>query len=84
MEKELLIAVIIMVLFGILKWGELQFFNNDEPIVLKFLVRDALEVALSSFLGVFIFNYAQPILNSYFNTKLEITKPPVFTDEPGF
>jgi hypothetical protein len=89
MEREIVISICIMIIFSILKFLDLKYIDGGEMVALKYFVRDAIEVAISSFLGIFICYYCYPIIQSFLHNVtdskvLDFSSPPVFTDEPGF
>uniref|UniRef100_A0A6C0IH48 Uncharacterized protein n=1 Tax=viral metagenome TaxID=1070528 RepID=A0A6C0IH48_9ZZZZ len=80
MDNIFIFALIISIVFFIVKFIEMRFVDN-EPKPLKLLVRDTLVVYFSVIFGNFILDQVEPILKD----SGEISKvTPVFTDNPGF
>jgi len=88
MEKVLLFAILLTVLFGLMKMAEMKYIDGEiKP--LKELVRDLVMVFASSVLGgyVFILNstWLDDILSTITNTKtLSADVTQVFTGAPDF
>ena len=88
MEKVLLFAILLTVLFGFMKMAEMKFMDGEiKP--LKDLVRDLVMVFASSVLGGYVFllnsTWLDDILATITNTKTihpEVTQ--VFTGAPDF
>ena len=88
MEKLLVIALIITVIFFIIKVLEMKYLSKEmKP--LKYTIRDSFFVFISSFAGLFGFLSMNGSINDFMNivtsnksTNLKATQ--IFTDEPGF
>jgi hypothetical protein len=77
MEKYILHAGIIAFIYLLLKFVELRITkNNTKP--LKELIRDAVIVYFSAFVGLYIIDEFMP------TTSIVKTVTNVFTDAPGF
>jgi hypothetical protein len=90
MDTEIIVALLITIVFCVLKVAELKFLE-ERPFALKFFVRDAAEVGIAALAGVFGAKYVLPHLTKFVNTitDVKITEvaggaPHVFTDDPGF
>lgn len=88
MEQIILIAILVTILYCILKFLEMKFIEKDVKPV-KHVVRDAIIVMFSSIVVQFIFANLGNSVSEFFsvitNTKtLETVTPVVFTDSPGF
>lgn len=90
MEKEFIGALLITILFGLIRFVEMKYFDN-EITPLKFFVRDVVKVFLSALVGLFIFLQFNGPLTDFINTitnnppTLNTSIPlPIFTDDPGF
>jgi len=80
MDNIFMFALIVSIVFFIVKFIEMRFLDK-EPKPLKFIVRDTLVVYFSVVFGNFILEQVEPMLND----GAEISKiTPVFTDNPGF
>jgi hypothetical protein len=91
MEKEFVVAFFITFLFAIMKFIEMKFIGNENPPrPLKFLIRDFIEVFLSSLMGAFVLFKINHSLTDFINTLTNTPSldcsinPVIFTDEPGF
>ena len=88
MEKVLLFAIVVTVLFAIFKVFEAKFIDKETK-PLKFFVRDAAIVFATTFVVAYIFfNYDYKI-NEFFAvvTDTKVLTPEtteVFTGDPGF
>ena len=90
MENVLTISIIATVLFCFVKFAEMKFLNKEpEMKPLKFFVRDALIVFISTVVGAFVYFNMSGTIHDFMNTVTE-TKvlstgaTEVFTDAPGF
>ena len=89
MEKILLFAGCVTVLFVFLKTLELKFIEKDIKNNLKYAMRDTIMVFASSLASGFVFLQYQGQLDDFFsiitNSKtLNPNKTPVFTGVPDF
>jgi hypothetical protein len=88
MEKVLLFAICVTILFGIMKALEMKFIEKDmKPM--KLIVRDLIIAFCSSFLSATIFlqysSYLDDFISIITNTKMINTeKTKIFTDFPDF
>lgn len=89
MENIFLIAVFATVMFCLAKFVEMKFVEKEmKP--LKFLVRDAVMVFVSTALSVFAYSNMNGSISDFLNTLTETKTAPVggateiFTDSPGF
>lgn len=88
MEKLLVIALIITVIFFVIKILEMKYLSKEmKP--LKYTIRDSFIVFISSFSGLFGFLSMNGSINDFMNivtsnksSNLKATQ--IFTDEPGF
>jgi cytochrome bd-type quinol oxidase subunit 2 len=88
MEKILLLAISISVLFLIIKLVMMKYVEKDTK-PLKFLVRDAFVVFASSFLPIFVFFQMSGTFNTLFGIGGggggdNLPQTQIFTDTPGF
>ena len=89
MEKVLLFAGCVTVLFVVLKILELKFIEKDIKNNLKYAMRDTIMVFSSSLVCGFVFLQYRGQLDDFFsvitNSKaLSLNKTPVFTGVPDF
>jgi hypothetical protein len=77
MENIFIIAMVISIVFLVVKFIEMRFIEKESK-PLKFLIRDALLVYFSVVISNFLINQINPVVNSV--QKMT----PVFTDNPGF
>jgi hypothetical protein len=88
MEKILIISFLITFIFCVIKFLEAKYLDKEwKP--LKFFVRDAIVVLISTALGSFIFFRNDKTISELFNvvteTKtLNTANTQIFTDTPGF
>jgi hypothetical protein len=88
MEKILIISGLIAVLFSMMKVVEMKYIVKEwQP--LKYLIRNAFVVFLSSVIGLFIFFQMSGTLTDFMNIvtenkSLNLKATQIFTDEPGF
>lgn len=88
MEKVFIIAILITVLFCAMKFIDMKFIDKQmKP--LKYVIRDAVFVLISSFAAIFIVLYSNQNISEFFNivTSTKTLNPAttqVFTDAPGF
>ena len=88
MEKVILFAVVVTVLFGAMKFAEMKFIENEmKP--LKDVVRDVVMVFGSSILGGYAFlmnnEYLDEMFSVIMNTKkLNADTTQIFTGSPEF
>jgi len=91
MEKILIVAIVITMLFCLAKVVEMKFIDKEmKP--LKFMIRDGAIVFSAAIGALFVFTHMNgPMrsINDFMNvvtdTKtLSAAAPEVFTDEPGF
>jgi hypothetical protein len=80
MVNIFLIALIIAIVFLVIKFIEMRFIDKESK-PLKLLIRDALLVYLSVVAGYFILEQLKPVIQ---NGGTDIINTPVFTDNPGF
>ena len=88
MEKLLIIASIVTFLFSIFKIIEMKYITKQWT-PLKYVIRDAIMVFGSAFMGLFLFFQINGTLNDFMNVvtdgkALNLNTTQVFTDEPGF
>jgi hypothetical protein len=87
MEKILLLAISISVLFFIIKLVMMKYVEKETK-PLKFLVRDAFVVFASAFLPIFVFFQMSGTFNTLFGIGGgggdNIPQTQIFTDTPGF
>lgn len=90
MEKEFIGALLITILFGLIRFVEMKYFEGERT-PLKFFVRDIIKVFLSALVGLFVFLQFNEPLTDFINTitnappALNTSVPlPIFTDDPGF
>ena len=87
MEKILLLAISISVLFFIIKLVMMKYVEKETK-PLKFLVRDAFVVFASAFLPIFVFFQMSGTFNTLFGIGGgggdNIIQTQIFTDTPGF
>ena len=88
MEKAFGIAILVALLFSVVKFLEMKYLEKEwKP--LKVLIRDAVIVFACSFLCSFVILDLDGTIQDFFNvvteTKtLNTASTQVFTDEPGF
>jgi hypothetical protein len=88
MEKVLLAALLVTILYCLLKLVEMKYLDKEmKP--LKFLIRDAVIVFVSATAGIFGLFYANGSLSEFYNivTETKTINPAatqVFTGEPEF
>lgn len=88
MEKIIIFALSVTVLFSILKFVEMKYLEKEiKP--LKYFVRDAFIVFSASFASGFVFLQYDHIINEFFavvtdSKVLNQETTQVFTGEPGF
>jgi hypothetical protein len=88
MENLFLFAILSSTLFVLLKTIEMKYLEKEmKP--LKFVIRDALMVFVSSFCAAFTAFYMKGSFSDFFNFITEnkvinIDSTQVFTDSPGF
>ena len=75
-----MIALIIAIVFLVIKFIEMRFIDKESK-PLKLLIRDALLVYLSVVAGYFILEQLKPVIQNGSGT---VINTPVFTDNPGF
>jgi len=80
MVNIFMIALIIAIVFLVIKFIEMRFIDKESK-PLKLLIRDALLVYLSVVAGYFILEQLKPVIQ---NGGTDIINTPVFTDNPGF
>jgi predicted transcriptional regulator len=89
MNTEIIVALIITIVFCVLKMAEHKILD-EQSFALKNFVRDAAIVAAAAFTGLFGSKYALPFLTKFVNTitDAKVTEvagaPHVFTGEPEF
>lgn len=90
MENAIFIAFSVSLLFCIFKIVEMKFLSKNKEIKpLKFFIRDAILVFISSLIAGLVFfslnGGVSDFVNTLTETKVISTGPPqVFTDAPGF
>lgn len=88
MDHLFLIAIFTTILFVLLKLVEMKYLDNEiKP--LKFIVRDAVIVGVSSLFAAFGFFYFKGYFNEFLNVVTEnkgvnVEATQIFTDAPGF
>ena len=88
MEKVILFAVVVTVLFGAMKFAEMKFIEQEmKP--LKDIVRDVVMVFGSAIFGGYVFlmngNYLDEMFSVIMNTKtLNAETTQIFTGTPEF
>lgn len=80
MVNIFMIALIIAIVFLVIKFIEMRFIDKESK-PLKLLIRDTLLVYLSVVAGYFILEQLKPVIQNGSGT---IINTPVFTDNPGF
>ena len=90
MENIFVISIIATICFCVFKFVEMKFIEKEKEMKpLKFFVRDALIVFMSSLIATFVYFNMNTTISSFMNTVTE-TKvlstgaTEVFTDVPGF
>lgn len=88
MEKILLIAAIVTLLFSMMKVLEMKYIAKQWT-PLKYVIRDASMVFTASFSGLFLFFHVNGSLSDFMDVvtdgkALNLKATQVFTDEPGF
>jgi hypothetical protein len=81
MGNIFIIAGVISIIFLLVKFIEMRFFDKENK-PLKLLIRDALLVYFSVISGHFILDQLKPILKTGGN--LMATNPQIFTGNPEF
>jgi len=92
MQNVFIVSIGITVLFGIMKFLEMRFLDNDEAgeiKPLKFVIRDALLVFVSSMTATYIYFHMDGAISEFFNviTETKVLNPnttQIFTDVPTF
>ena len=80
-----LIAAVISVIYVIIKFIEMRILDKDEdPVPLKFLVRDALLVFCSVVVGNLVIEQFGTIIEAHGGGDAPPETPKVFTDNPDF
>lgn len=84
-----IISISITFIFCVLKFLEQKYIDNNDFKPLKYYIRDALIVFLSSFVCSYIFFNYKTYINEFFNviTETKFLTPentPIFVDNPGF
>ena len=84
MEKILLLAIAISIIFFIIKLVMMKYVEKEmKP--LKYLVRDAFLVFASAFLPIFLFFQMSGTFNELLGIGGEVVpQTQIFTDAPGF
>jgi hypothetical protein len=88
MEKIFIIALLITISFCAIKFIDMKFIDKQmKP--LKYVIRDAVFVLISSFSAIYIVLYSNQNISEFFNvvTSTKTLNPAttqVFTDAPGF
>ena len=83
MNNIFIIAIVISVIYGGIKFIESKFVNKEQ-IPLKLLARDSLLVYFSVVISYFIIEQIIPLTNTGGTIISTSTNPPVFTDNPEF
>jgi hypothetical protein len=88
MEKVLLFAICVTILFGIMKTLEMKFIEKDMKSM-KLVIRDLIIAFCSSFASATLFlqygNYLDDFLSIITNTKvINAEKTKIFTGAPDF
>ena len=84
MLNYLVTSIIISFVYLIIKFIEMRFIDEENK-PLKVLIRDALFVFVSCFIGFFLLGQLKPIMNYSIGGGIESVKnPPVFTEDPHF
>jgi len=88
MEKVLFIAVIITLLFCIMKFIEMRYIEKRIP-PLKFFVRDVIMIFISSFVGAYVLTHMSHTMSDFYQVITGLTVVPdsnraveIFTDLP--
>lgn len=89
MEKTILFAICVTILFVIMKAIELKFIEKDVKGNLKYALRDTVMVFGSAIAGGFVFLQYQGQLDEFFSVitnskKINPMKTQVFTGVPDF
>lgn len=89
MEKAILFAICVTILFVLLKAIELKFIEKDVKNNLKYAMRDTIMVFGSAIVGGFVFLQYQGQLDEFFSVitnskKINPSKTQVFTGTPDF
>lgn len=89
MEKAILFAICVTILFVLLKAIELKFIEKDIKNNLKYAMRDTIMVFGSAIVGGFVFLQYQGQLDEFFSVitnskKINPNKTQVFTGTPDF
>jgi hypothetical protein len=88
MEKIFIIALLITISFCAIKFIDMKFIDKQmKP--LKYVIRDAVFVLISSFSAIYIVLYSNQNISEFFNVvtstkSLNPATTQVFTDAPGF
>lgn len=89
MLKVVVLSFLITILYSIIKFLEVKYFDATQK-PLKFVIRDALIVLVSSLICLFIFFQFEKEIMDFFNIVTEDKnilinkKVDVFVDNPGF
>jgi cation transporter-like permease len=83
MEKILIVAFIIAILFGLGKFLVAKFVEKEMP-PLKYIVRDIALAGCASLVGLFAVSKLDSIWSTAAILPGSIAAPQIFTDEPGF
>jgi hypothetical protein len=88
MEKIIIISLLITAIFCAIKFIDMKFIDKQmKP--LKYVIRDAVFVLISSLVGMYIILQSNQNIHDFFNvvTNTKVLTPAttqVFTDSPGF
>jgi hypothetical protein len=88
MEKILIVSFLITFIFCVIKFLEAKYLDKEwKP--LKYFVRDAIIVFISTAVGAFIFFQNNNAISEFFNVvteakTLNTANTQIFTDAPGF
>jgi hypothetical protein len=83
MEKFILVAFIIALLFGLGKFIIAKFVEKDIP-PLKVIVRDTALTGIASLVTIFAMSQVESVWSTSSILPGSIATPQIFTDEPGF
>jgi len=83
MEKILIVAFIIAILFGLGKFLIAKFVEKEMPL-LKYVVRDTTLAGCAALVGLFAVSQLDNIWSTAAILPGSIAAPQRFTDEPGF
>jgi hypothetical protein len=78
MENIFLVAVVISIIYLILKIFEMKYIIKESK-PLKLLIRDSIVVYVSILFGYFILSQVEPVVNN-----IVPSQPAAFTDNPPF